>query len=144
MNSENLDISLTPRTGPRYNLRLNRSSIEILALVFEFKVVGSWHITRFLIQKDRSRYIYTKLRRMWQAGYLESFKLFTGSMAGIPLYYTLSRAGLKVLAGENLYSPSQLSKVSFATKSCFPPACLNTKSRWWSLPVWKLKTRPRT
>jgi len=110
MNSENLDISLTPRTGPRYNLRLNQSSIEILALVFEFKVLGSWHITRFLIQKDRSRYIYTKLRRMWQAGYLESFKLFTGSIAGIPLYYTLSRAGLKVLLKENLYSPSQIAK----------------------------------
>lgn len=110
MNSDNLDISLTPRTGPRYNLRLNLSSLEILALVFEFKVVGSWHITRFLIQKDRSRYIYTKLRRMWQAGFLESFKLFTGSLAGIPLYYTLSRSGLKILGQHNLFSPTELSK----------------------------------
>ena len=82
--------------------------MEILALIFEFKLAASWQITRFLNQKDRSRYIYTKLRRMWQFGLLESFKLFTGSLAGIPLYYILSKQGLKLLADHGLYEPSEL------------------------------------
>jgi hypothetical protein len=106
-----MEIQLNPRKETKtYNLKLNQSTLEILGLVFEFKIAASWHIARFLSQRDQSKYIYLKLRRMWQAGYLDSFKLFSGSLAGIPIYYTLSRSGLKVLAQNNLYSPSQLSK----------------------------------
>ncbi len=106
-----MEIQLNPRKETKiYNLKLNQSTLEILGLVFEFKIAASWHIARFLSQRDQSKYIYLKLRRMWQAGYLDSFKLFSGSLAGIPIYYTLSRSGLKVLAQNNLYSPSQLAK----------------------------------
>ncbi len=106
-----MEIQLNPRKETKiYHLKLNQSTLEILGLVFEFKIAASWHISRFLSQRDQSKYIYLKLRRMWQAGYLDSFKLFTGSLAGIPIYYTLSREGQKVLSRNNLYSPSQLTK----------------------------------
>lgn len=109
MSSHTLRIKLTPRTGiGSYNVKLTPATLEILALIFEFKLAASWHITRFLSQKERSRYTYTKLRRMWQSGLLESFKLFTGSLAGVPLYYILSKQGLKLLGKQGLYEPSQL------------------------------------
>lgn len=106
-----MEIQLNQRMETKiYHLKLNQSTLDILGLVFEFKIATAWHISRFLSQRDQSKYIYLKLRRMWQAGYLDSFKLFTGSLAGVPIYYTLSRSGLKVLVQHNLYSPSQLSK----------------------------------
>ncbi len=106
-----MELQLTPRQELKaYNIRLNQGTLEILTLVFEFKIAAAWHISRLLSGRDQSKYVYLKLRRMWQAGYLDSFKLFTGSMAGVPLYYMLSKSGLKVLLKENLYSPSQISK----------------------------------
>jgi hypothetical protein len=99
----------TPRpdssSGKPYNLQLNHSALDILGWVFEFKLVGSWHISRFIRHKDQNRYIYLKLRRMWQAGLLESFKMGTGFV-----YYFLSKKGLAVLEENNIYHPKQLSK----------------------------------
>lgn len=109
MSSQTPKIKLTPRTGiGSYNVKTTPATLEILALIFEFKLAASWQISRFLTQKDRSRYIYTKLRRMWQSGLMESFKHFSGSLAGIPLYYVLSKQGLKLLTDQGLYEPSQL------------------------------------
>lgn len=106
-----MEIQLNPRTDSKgYNVKLSQGTLAVLALIFEFKIAASWHISRLLSQKDQSKYIYLKLRRMWRAGYLESFKVFSGSVAGVPLYYTLSPSGLKVLLQHNLFSPSQLSK----------------------------------
>ncbi|MCL5667161.1 MAG: replication-relaxation family protein [Patescibacteria group bacterium] len=91
-----LDVKLTPRANVSpYNVEINQSALEILALVLEFRLASSCHITRFLSQKERSRYMYTKLRRMWQAKLLESFKVFSGG--GFSLFYMLSKQGLKVL-----------------------------------------------
>ncbi len=104
-----LDVKLNPRTEiDSYNLKINHSTLEILSLVFEFKVATSWHISRFLTQKDQSKYIYTKLRRMWKAGLLESFKVYSGSLAGIPVFYMISKTGLKILAEEGLYGAEEL------------------------------------
>lgn len=100
-----LEVTLTPRADTdAYNLQLNDAAFDILALIFEFKVVTAWQIARFLGQKDESKYLYLKLRRMWQSGFLESFKIYTGSRAGMPVYYMLSKKALKLLAEQGRYS----------------------------------------
>lgn len=104
-----LDVSLNPRTDiDAYNLKVNESTLQILSLIFEFKVATTWHISRFLTQKDQSKYVYTKLRRMWKAGLLESFKVYSGSLAGIPVFYMLSKTGLKELADQGRYGLAEL------------------------------------
>lgn len=104
-----LEVTLTPRaTTDSYNLQLNQAAFDILGLIFEFKVVTAWQITRFLTGKDQSKYLYLKLRRMWQAGLLESFKVYAGSRAGMPVYYVLSKSGLKALAQQGRYGPETI------------------------------------
>ncbi len=121
MNFNNPNVKLTPRPqGQSYHLHINQSALEVLGLIFEFKLATGWHISRFLTQKDYVQYVYLKLRRMWQAGYLESFKISSESANGIPVYYILSRSGLKVLAEHGLYSESQLSNYPKA-KTLFSP-----------------------
>src|SRR5579862_8022161 len=99
-----LEIKLNVRAVIKpYNVKLNPATLEMLAFLFEFKLASSWQVTRFLKQKDNSRYVYTKLRRMWQAGLLESFKIFSASTVGAPLYYILSKQGLLVLKQQGKY-----------------------------------------
>lgn len=100
---------LTPRANVKpYNVQMNEASLDILKLIFEFKIATAWQITRFLKQRDRVKYIYLKLHRMWQAGFLESFKVFTGSRAGMPVYYILSKIGLAALAEHAHYDKFHL------------------------------------
>ena len=102
-----IDVKLTPRTeGSSYNVKINNSALEVLSLILEFRLASNCHITRFLSQKERSRYIYTKLRRMWQGKLLESFKVFSGS--SLTLFYMLSKKGLKVLAEDGQFEPHRL------------------------------------
>lgn len=104
-----LDVKLTSRKNSDiYNIRINESTLEILSLIFEFKVAASWHIARFFTQKDQDKYTYTKLRRMWQARLLESFKVYSGSVAGIPVFYVLSKKGLGILKDQGLFEQDQL------------------------------------
>lgn len=101
------NFQLTPRlegTKP-YHLQLNESALRILSLVFEFKMATPCHISRFVRHQDHNKYIYLRLRRMWQLGLLESFKVGTGFV-----YYFLSKRGLNILEDQGLYDPSQLSK----------------------------------
>ncbi|MFZ2189470.1 MAG: replication-relaxation family protein [Candidatus Magasanikiibacteriota bacterium] len=93
-----IDVTLTPRKEVKvYNVQMNTATLKMLSLIFEFKLATAWQITRFLKQRDKVNYIYLKLRRLWQAGLLESFKVFTGSRAGMPVYYMLSKGGLEIL-----------------------------------------------
>lgn len=104
-----LDVKLTPRTEEdSYNLKINESTLGMLSLILDFKVATSWHISRFLTGKDQSKYIYTKLRRIWKAGLIESFKVYSGSLAGIPVFYMLSKKGLKLLEEEGRYDPESI------------------------------------
>lgn len=91
-----------------HNVQLNESTYDILSLIFEFKIAASWHISRFLIQKDQSKHVYSKLRRMWQGGLLENFKVFNGSITGMPVYYLLSKEGLRMLEKKGLYTNKQI------------------------------------
>lgn len=91
-----------------YNVQMNEASLDILKLIFEFKIATAKHVTRFLKRRDMVKYVYLKLHRMWQAGFLESFKVYTGSLAGIPVYYMLSKSGLKALADHAHYDKLQL------------------------------------
>ena len=118
------EVTVTPRVNVEpYNVQMNDSSLAVLKLLFEFKIAAAWHITRFFEQHDTSKYLYRKLHRMWLAGYLESFKIYTGSRAGLPVYYMLSKSGLKTLADKGHYdkillknypvAKSLLSSISF-------------------------------
>ena len=103
-----LDVKLTPRTGIKsYNLRVNDSSLEILRLILEFKLASACHISRFLSGHDQSTYLYLKMRRIWQAKLLESFKVFSGSIAGYSVYYMLSKQGLKLLQERGQCEPGR-------------------------------------
>jgi hypothetical protein len=110
MSSNTFDVKLTTRTeSAPYNLDINQSTLEVLDIILEFKLATGWHLSRFMAQKDKDNYIYAKLRRIWQAGLLESFKVFTGeSRFGMPLYYVLSKKGLGALARYGLYEPEHL------------------------------------
>jgi len=121
MNFNTPGVKLTPRTpGVNYPLKLNQSALDILSLIFEFKLAAAWHISRFLTQETRVKYIYLKLRRMWQAGYLESFKVHSETLLGFPVYYMLSKKGLTILAEQYLYPRSQLSGYP-SPKTLFSP-----------------------
>lgn len=104
-----LEITLTPRVNVKpYNVQMNEASLDILKLLFEFKIATAWQIARFLKQRDIVKYVYLKLHRMWQAGLLESFKVYTGSLAGVPVYYVLSKAGIKAIADQAHYDALRL------------------------------------
>ena len=98
MSVNTLDVKLNLRTGPLpSNMEITESTWEILRLLLEFKLASVCHISRFLTGQDQSKYLYRKLRQMWQADLLESFKVFPGSLEGSALYYMLSKQGLKLL-----------------------------------------------
>ncbi len=72
-----LEVTLTSRTkNPSYRLQINQGAFDILSIIFEFKLGTGWHISRFLAQKDKSKYLYFKLRRLWESELLESFKVY--------------------------------------------------------------------
>lgn len=99
-----LKLILTPRSDQdTYSPDLNEATLNILSLIFEFKLATAIHIARFLGQKTVNRYLYTKLRRLWQAGLLESLQLHQGIRLGMPLYYMLSKDGLKIVGQHKHY-----------------------------------------
>ncbi len=109
MFSPKLNLILTPRSEKDiYAPDLNEATLNILSLVFEFKLATAIHIARFLGQKDVNRYLYTKLRRLWQGGLLESLQLYQGTRLGMPLYYMLSKEGLSVVAKYHHYDKTYL------------------------------------
>jgi len=94
-----LTLTLTPRTeADTYAPDINEATITILSLIFEFKLASAVHIARFLGEPAVSRYLYTKQRRLWQGGLLESLDLHAGTRLGMPRYYMLGKEGLKTLA----------------------------------------------
>ena len=103
------EISFTPRKETeKYSVQMNQSVVDILSVVFEFKLATSWQIGRFLAQKDNSKYLYLKLRRMWKAHLMESFKVPAGSA----VYYTLSRNGLQELEKRGMSDTVQARRYS--------------------------------
>ncbi len=109
MFSPKLNLILTPRSEKDiYAPDLNEATLNILSLIFEFKLATAIHIARFLGQKEVNRYLYTKLRRLWQGGLLESLQLYQGTRLGMPLYYMLSKEGLNIVAKHHHYDKAYL------------------------------------
>ncbi len=108
-----LDVKLTPRTDvSSYNVDINESTLQILSLILEFKLASNCHIARFLTGQDQTKYIYRKLRFMWRAKLLESFKVLSGSSTS--LFYMLSKKGLKLLVESRRYEPRHLKNYPIA------------------------------
>ncbi len=104
-----LNLVITPRSEKdAYRPDLNPATLNILSHIFEFKIAAAIHLARFSGEKEVGRYLYTKLRRLWQAGLLESLQLYQGTRLGMPLYYMLSRDGLRVIGEHRHYDRSQL------------------------------------
>ena len=104
-----MEVTVTPRPeGEPYNVQMSQSLLDILALIFEFKIVAGWHLARFISQKDKNKYLQLKLRRMWQAGLLESLQIYAGTRLGMPIYYMLSKLGLQTLAEQAHYDKIRL------------------------------------
>ncbi len=124
MFSPKLNLILTPRSAKDiYCPDLNEATLNILSLIFEFKLATAIHIARFLGQKEVNRYLYMKLRRLWQGGLLESLQLYQGTRLGMPLYYMLSKEGLAVVARHHHYDKEYLktypSPTSFISSGLF-------------------------
>lgn len=116
MNLNTLDVKLTPRKGiDSYNLEVNDSTLKILALILEFKLATSRHLSRFMSKKDQDKYFYLKLRRMWRSGLMESFKVYSDSRSGVPVFYILSKKGLKLLSEYGLQELHSLKTYPEAT-----------------------------
>ena len=113
-----MEFTVSPRPeGESYNVQMNQSLLDILAFIFEFKISAAWHIARFISQEDQSKYLQLKLRRMWQAGLLESLQIYAGTRLGMPIYYMLSKQGLKTLAEQAHYDKIRLK--SYPTPTSF-------------------------
>jgi hypothetical protein len=120
-----IEISLTPREDAKpYAVDINQKTLDILSLIFEFKIATAPHIARFLKQPEQSKYLYLKLRRMWQAGLLESLQVSVGTrQRGMPVYYMLGKSGLAILAERlhlhKTHFKSYPSAVSFIASGLF-------------------------
>lgn len=109
MFSPKLNLVLTPRSDKDvYSPDLNAATLNILSLIFEFKLATAIHIARFLGETEVNRYLYMKLRRLWQGGLLESLQLYQGTRLGMPLYYMLSKEGLNAVAKHHHYDKAFL------------------------------------
>lgn len=104
-----LDMALTQKTSDPAPILVNKAALDILSLLFEFKIASGAHISRFFGKEDQDKHIYRKLRRMWSAHLLESVKVFAGSRAGMPVYYLLSNKGLKTLLESGMYGEDMIS-----------------------------------
>ncbi len=105
-----IEVSVAPREDAKaYAVDINKKTLDILFLVFEFKIAAAPHIARFLGQPDQSKYLYLKLRRMWHAGLLEGLQISVGTrQRGMPVYYMLAKDGLAALAHHFHYSKTHL------------------------------------
>lgn len=103
-----LDVKLNLRDGSKPKLiELNENTLAILMLIFEFKIATTPHISRFISGVDESKYLYKKLRKIWQSECLESFKIYSGGNISPSVYYMLSKKGLNLLVEKNLISKPQ-------------------------------------
>ena len=119
-----LNLILTPRSDEdSYTPDLNEATLAILSLIFEFKIASTVHIARLTGHKDTGRYLYTKLRRLWQGGLLESLQLYQGTRIGMPTYYMLSKMGLRVVGDykhyDKLYLKTYPTPASFISSGLF-------------------------
>lgn len=119
-----MEVTLRPRKETTaYKVQMNQNLLDILSLIFEFKIATAWHIARFISGKDQSKYLHLKLRRMWQAGYLESLEIYAGTRLGMPIYYMLSRQGLNMLRDYAHYNKLKLKNypapISFLSSGLF-------------------------
>ena len=111
-----LEVTLTKRTSADVcNVNVNQGTLAVLSLVFEFKILTAWQLARFLDQRDESKSLYLKLRNMWKAQLLESFKAHSGDRPGMPVYYMLSKKGIVILAEQGVYDKQHLSNYPEAT-----------------------------
>ncbi len=110
MFSPKLNLVVSPRSGTdaSYTPDLNETTLKILSLLFEFKIATAIHIARFLGEDEAYRYLYMKLRRLWQGGLLESLQLYQGTRVGMPVYYMLSKEGLEVVGRHHHFERSYL------------------------------------
>ena len=105
-----IKITIAPREDAKaYAVDINQKTLDILFLIFEFKIAAAPHIARLLNQPEQSKYLYLKLRRMWQSGLIESLQVSVGTrQRGMPVYYMLARDGLAALAHHFHYSKTHL------------------------------------
>ncbi len=109
MFSPKLNLILTPRTDTdTYAPELNETTLKILSLVFEFKIATAIHIAKFLGEDEAHRYLYMKLRRLWQGELLESLQLYQGTRIGMPVYYMLSKQGLEIVGKHHHFDRTYL------------------------------------
>jgi hypothetical protein len=107
MHSNTVDVKLSDRTNVApYKLGITEATLKILTLILEFKLASSCHIARFITGRDQTKYIYRKLRFIWRAGLLESFKVLSGDTYS--LYYMLSKRGLAILLENGLCEQQQI------------------------------------
>lgn len=119
-----LNLTLIERTEKdTYRPDMNAATLKILLFFFEFKLASAVHIARFLGEEKVTRYLYTKLRRLWQGGLLESLQLNAGTRLGLPMYYMLSKNGLQILERhfhwDKLYLKTYPSIGSFLSSGLF-------------------------
>lgn len=119
-----LNLTLIKRTEEdTYTPDINEATLTLLSFIFEFKLASAVHIARFLNQEKVTRYLYTKLRRLWQGGLLESLQVHAGTRLGLPMYYMLSKTGLQILEKhfhwDKLYLKTYPSIGSFLSSGLF-------------------------
>ncbi len=110
MQSLVVDMTITERKDTdACTTAVTQNVLDILSVIFEFKIAASWHIARLIFQMDRKKYAYKKLNIIWRAGYIESFRPETGiQRASTPVYYLLSQKGLDALREGKAYTYRQL------------------------------------
>lgn len=133
-----LEVNLRERKGTptRSHLYITENDIRILRYVFEFGLATGTHISRFLKATEDDNYLRRRLRDLWHHGYLESFKVYAGSISGMPVYYILGKEGASFLLEEGIY-PYQDIKGSGYTRKLLSMGGFRHESRIIDLASWE-------
>lgn len=79
------------------NFVITDYDLKLLKLVNEFRLATTYQLSRFVKQKESNIYLYRRLKTLWLNKVFERFKVYQGSLAGMPYYYVLGSAGINLL-----------------------------------------------
>ncbi|MCA9308177.1 replication-relaxation family protein [candidate division WWE3 bacterium] len=96
-------VSFEQRKGNKPKIVLTESDWKMMQIVNEFRLATVPQITRLLKHNEQTIYTYRRMHALWLNGYFERFKVYAGSIAGMPNYYVLGKEGVAVLRGSSEY-----------------------------------------
>lgn len=96
-------VRFEQRKGDKPNIVITAYDLKMMQVVNEFRLATVPQITRFLKHNNNTIYTYRRMQALWLNGYFERFKVYAGSIAGMPNYYVLGKEGVTALRESQEY-----------------------------------------